>query len=224
KDLVARNLHEISSRRKSPFVAINCGALPEHIIESELFGHAAGAFTGASKARVGKFEYANRGTIFLDEIESMALDLQVKLLRVLQEREVEPLGSNKQVRLDIRVIAATKVDLKQACAEGRFREDLYYRLNVITLKLPALRDHVEDIPLLFHHYALIAAARHECDLPEFDPQQLLIYQWPGNIRELKNAAERFVLLGESTEQNLGDIIHARSGNDSANLHDSVEWF
>ncbi len=227
KDLVARNLHEISNRRKSPFVAINCGALPENIIESELFGHAVGAFTGASKARVGKFEYANRGTIFLDEIESMALDLQVKLLRVLQEREVEPLGSNRQIALDIRVIAATKVDLKQACAQGRFREDLYYRLNVITLKLPALRDRVEDIPLLFHHYALIAAARHECDLPEFDPQQyqqLLIYQWPGNIRELKNAAERFVLLGESTEQNLGDVIHARSGNDSANLHDSVEWF
>ena len=228
KDLVARNLHEISGRRKSPFVAINCGALPENIIESELFGHAAGAFTGASKPRIGKFEYANGGTIFLDEIESMPLDLQVKLLRVIQERVVEPLGSNKQIPIDIRVIAATKTDLKLASEQGLFREDLYYRLNVITLNLPTLRDRVEDIPLLFHHYALIAAARHECDLPEFDPeqlQQLLIYQWPGNVRELKNAAERFVLLGEATElHKSGDIIHAREQSATASLQLRVEWF
>lgn len=227
KDLVARNLHEISKRRKAPFVAINCGALPENIIESELFGHAAGAFTGATKARVGKFEYANGGTIFLDEIESMPIDLQVKLLRVLQERIVEPLGSNKQISIDIRVIAATKINLKQASEAGSFREDLYYRLNVITLTLPTLRDRVEDIPLLFHHYALIAAARHECDLPEFDPeqlQQLVSYQWPGNVRELKNTAERFVLLGETTDLNLGEVIRANASGDSANLHDRVEWF
>ncbi len=227
KDLIARNLHEISRRRQSPFVAINCGALPENIIESELFGHAAGAFTGASKPRIGKFEYANGGTIFLDEIESMPLELQVKLLRVLQERIVEPLGSNKQVKINIRIIAATKTDLKQASETGGFREDLYYRLNVITLSLPTLRDRVEDIPLLFHHYTLIAAARHECDLPEFDPeqlQQLVTYQWPGNVRELKNTAERFVLLGETTEQNLGEVIRANANGDSANLHDRVEWF
>jgi len=227
KDLVARNLHEISRRRSSPFVAINCGALPENIIESELFGHAAGAFTGATKTRIGKFEYANGGTIFLDEIESMPLDLQVKLLRVLHDRSVEPLGSNKQINIDIRVIAATKTDLKQASAEGKFREDLYYRLNVITLNLPTLRDRIEDIPLLFHHYALIAAARHECDLPEFDPeqlQQLLIYQWPGNVRELKNAAERFVLLGEAAAPDLGEVITATEQGNSANLHDRVEWF
>ena len=227
KDLVARNLHEISKRRKSPFVAINCGALPENIIESELFGHTAGAFTGAAKARVGKFEYANGGTIFLDEIESMPLDLQVKLLRVLHDRMVEPLGSNQQIKIDIRVIAATKTDLKQACAEGSFREDLYYRLNVITLNLPTLRERIEDIPLLFHHYALIAAARHECDLPEFDPeqlQQLLIYQWPGNVRELKNAAERFVLLGEAAAPSLGEVIYATEQGGSANLHNRVEWF
>ena len=227
KDLVARNLHEISKRRKSPFVAINCGALPENIIESELFGHAAGAFTGAAKARVGKFEYANRGTIFLDEIESMPLDLQVKLLRVLHDRTVEPLGSNKQIDIDIRVIAATKTDLKQASAKGSFREDLYYRLNVITLTLPTLRERIEDIPLLFHHYALIAAARHECDLPELDPEQLqqfIIYQWPGNVRELKNAAERFVLLGETAAPNLGEVIHATEQGNSANLHNRVEWF
>ncbi len=228
KDLVARNLHEISCRRKSPFVAINCGALPENIIESELFGHAAGAFTGASKPRIGKFEYANGGTVFLDEIESMPFDLQVKLLRVIQERIVEPLGSNKQLSIDIRVIAATKIDLKQASEQNVFREDLYYRLNVITLKLPALRDCVEDIPLLFHHYALISAARHKCDLPEIDTdqlQQFLIYQWPGNVRELKNAAERFVLLGEAGEDHKpGEIIDGREQAGSASLQIRVEWF
>ncbi|MCP4429703.1 MAG: sigma-54-dependent Fis family transcriptional regulator [Gammaproteobacteria bacterium] len=227
KDLVARNLHEVSKRSKAPFVAINCGALPENIIESELFGHAAGAFTGASKTRIGKFEYANGGTVFLDEIESMPLDLQVKLLRVLHDRVVEPLGSNKQIDIDIRVIAATKIDLKQASDQGLFREDLYYRLNVITLTLPTLRNRVEDIPLLFHHYALIAAARHECDIAEIDPeqlQQLLVYPWPGNVRELKNAAERFVLLGDTTEQNLGEVIHSGDNSDTVNLHDRVEWF
>lgn len=227
KDLVARNLHEISKRRKAPFVAINCGALPESIIESELFGHAAGAFTGASKPRIGKFEYANGGTIFLDEIESMPLDLQVKLLRVLHERVVEPLGSNKQLPIDIRVIAATKIDLKQACAEGSFREDLYYRLNVITLSLPTLRDCVEDIQLLFHHYALIAAARHESDLPELSSeqlQQLLMYHWPGNVRELKNAAERFVLTGDASNLDLDEIIRATAQGEAIDLHNRVEWF
>lgn len=227
KDLVARNLHEVSKRRNAPFVAINCGALPENIIESELFGHAAGAFTGAAKSRIGKFEHANGGTVFLDEIESMPLDLQVKLLRVLQERLVEPLGSNKQIDIDIRVIAATKIDLKQASEQGLFREDLYYRLNVIMLTLPTLRDRAEDIPLLFHHYALIAAARHQCDNIEINPeqlQQLLVYPWPGNVRELKNAAERFVLLGDTGEQNLGEVIEGADSSSSVNLHDRVEWF
>jgi two-component system C4-dicarboxylate transport response regulator DctD len=227
KDLVARNLHELSKRRNAPFVAINCGALPENIIESELFGHSAGAFTGASKARVGKFEYADGGTIFLDEVESMPLDLQVKLLRVLNDRVVEPLGSNKQIDINIRVIAATKVDLKQASKQGLFREDLYYRLNVITLNLPTLRERAEDIPLLFHHYALIAASRHECDIAEIDPeqfQQLLVYAWPGNVRELKNAAERFVLLGDTAEHNLGEVIQADENSNTTNLHDRVEWF
>jgi len=227
KDLVARNLHEISKRRNSPFVAINCGALPINIIESELFGHIAGTFTGATKSRVGKFEHANGGTVFLDEIESMPLDLQVKLLRVLQERVVEPLGSNKQVKLDIRVIAATKTDLKLASEKGEFREDLYYRLNVITLNLPTLRDRVEDIPLLFHHCTLVAAARHECDVPQLNPeqlQQLLMHQWPGNVRELKNIAERFVLLGSASELDLDQIIHAPETSESMNLHKRVEWF
>ena len=227
KDLVARNLHEISKRHEAPFVAINCGALPVNIIESELFGHITGAFTGATKARIGKFEYANGGTVFLDEIESMPLDLQVKLLRVLQERIVEPLGSNKQIELDIRVIAATKIDLKLASEQGKFREDLYYRLNVITLNLPTLRDRVEDISLLFHHCTLVAAARHESDVPQLSPdqlQQLLMHQWPGNVRELKNIAERFVLLGNASGFDLDQIIHAPETSESMDLHNRVEWF
>ncbi len=226
KDLVARNLHETSERRDAPFVAINCGAIPESIIESELFGHAAGAFTGASRARVGKFEHADGGTVFLDEIESMPLDLQVKLLRVLQDRVVEPLGSNRQVPIDVRIVAATKTDLKRAAEEGRFREDLYYRLNVITLTLPALRDRVEDIPLSFHHFASIAAARHQYDLPVLDSerlQQLVMNPWPGNLRELKNAAERFVLLGAGHE--IEQVSEPTPGaGKSPSLNQRVEWF
>lgn len=227
KELVARNLHEISKRSNAPFVAINCGAIPENIIESELFGHTAGAFTGASKTRVGKFEYASGGTVFLDEIESMPIDLQVKLLRVLQERIVEPLGANRQIPIDVRVIAATKIDLKRAATEGKFREDLYYRLNVITLNLPALRDRVEDIPLLFHHFAIIAAARHECELPTLDPeqlQQLVINDWPGNVRELKNAAERFVLLGATSGPELDQIMSVPALSKPMSLHERIEWF
>jgi len=227
KELVARNLHEVSKRSSAPFVAINCGAIPENIIESELFGHVAGAFTGASKTRVGKFEYASGGTVFLDEIESMPIDLQVKLLRVLQERVVEPLGANRQIPIDVRVIAATKIDLKRAAAEGKFREDLYYRLNVITLNLPALRDRVEDIPLLFHHFAIIAAARHECELPTLDPeqlQQLVINDWPGNVRELKNAAERFVLLGATSGLELDQIMSVPTLSKPMSLHERIEWF
>jgi len=227
KELVARNLHEISKRSNAPFVAINCGAIPENIIESELFGHIAGAFTGASKTRVGKFEYASGGTVFLDEIESMPIDLQVKLLRVLQERIVEPLGANRQIPIDVRVIAATKIDLKRAATEGKFREDLYYRLNVITLNLPALRDRVEDIPLLFHHFAIIAAARHECELPTLDPeqlQQLVINDWPGNVRELKNAAERFVLLGATSGPELDQIMSIPALSKPMSLHERIEWF
>ena len=226
KDLVARNLHEISRRHNAPFVAINCGALPENIIESELFGHAPGAFTGASKARVGKFAYADGGTIFLDEIESMPLELQVKLLRVLQERVVEPLGSNKLVPIDVRVIAATKSDLREASNQGSFREDLYYRLNVITLNIPPLRERVEDIPLLFHHFAAVAAARHQCDIPALESdelQQLLMNPWPGNVRELKNVAERFILLGSGIHLDGGGEPTA-PGHANMTLQERVEWF
>ena len=165
KDLVARAIHERSARRNNPFMAINCGAVPENTIESELFGHEKGAFTGAIERRIGKLEHANGGTVFLDEIESMPLALQVKLLRVLQERSIERLGANEAVTLDIRVITATKVDLKVAAEEGGFREAFYYRLNVVTLALPALRERREDIPLLFQHFAVIAANRSGLEAP-----------------------------------------------------------
>jgi two-component system C4-dicarboxylate transport response regulator DctD len=196
KEMVARALHAGSSRRTRPFVALNCGAMPETIFESELFGHEAGAFTGAAKRRIGRIEHASGGTLFLDEIESMPLALQVKLLRVLQERVVEPLGSNELVPVDLRVVAATKADLQQAAAEGRFREDLYYRLNVVVITIPPLRERRDDIPLLFQHFVLQAADRYRRAPRELTPAlagRLMVRDWPGNVRELRNAADRFVL-------------------------------
>jgi two-component system C4-dicarboxylate transport response regulator DctD len=196
KELVARCLHDLSPRREAGFVAINCGALPANIIESELFGHEAGAFTGAAKRRIGKFEFANGGTVFLDEVESMPLELQVKLLRVLQERLIERLGSNETVPIDVRVIAATKRDLAEASAEGEFREDLYYRLNVVALTLPPLRGRLEDVPLLFRHFVDRAALRQGRTAPAIEEDtlaSLMAHRWPGNVRELQNAAERYVL-------------------------------
>lgn len=207
KDLVARWLHENSSRLEHNFVAINCGAVPEHLIESELFGHEAGAFTGADKQRIGKFEYANGGTVFLDEIESMPLSLQVKLLRVLEERKIERLGSNKAIDLDIRVIAATKTELMSQSDQGEFRSDLYYRLNIVKVDIPALKDREQDIPLLFQHFALIAAARYQREiipLPTSRMATLMQYPWPGNVRELRNLAERYVLLGEQAFEQMSD--------------------
>ena len=196
KELVARCLHEHSARRERAFVAINCGGLPETLLESELFGHEMGAFTTASRRRVGKFEHADGGTLLLDEIESMPLPFQVKLLRVLQERRVERLGSNDEIPIDVRVVAATKADLHALAAEGRFRSDLYYRLDVAVLRLPPLRERREDIPLLFEHFALQAAHRHglePVELSEATSHALMSHDWPGNVRELRNAAERFVL-------------------------------
>jgi two-component system C4-dicarboxylate transport response regulator DctD len=211
KELAARALHEQSSRRERNFVAINCGAIPENLIESELFGHEKGAFTGAETLRIGKFEYADRGTVLLDEIESMPLPAQVRLLRVLQERRLERLGSNEGTELDIRIIAASKVDLKAAAERGDFREDLFYRLSVVTLELPPLRERREDILLLFQHFLLVAAARYGKEaaaLPQDFSRNLMSYNWPGNVRELRNAAERFVLLGAESSLQLDD----QSGN------------
>lgn len=196
KELVARCLHEAGPKRSGNFVAINCGGLPETLFESEIFGHEAGAYTGAGKRRIGKIEYASGGTLFLDEIESMPMAMQIKLLRVLQERSLERLGSNTPIQVDCRVVAATKMDLKELSNQGRFRADLYYRLNVATLPLPPLRERREDIPLLFEHFLLQGAARHQRPAPSPDSarlQRLIAYDWPGNVRELRNVADRCVL-------------------------------
>ncbi|MES2948754.1 MAG: sigma-54 dependent transcriptional regulator [Pseudomonadota bacterium] len=196
KELVARCLHDHSRRNKANFVAINCGGLPEALFEGEIFGHEAGAFTNASKRRVGRVEHAAGGTLLLDEIESMPMAFQIKLLRVLQERKVQRLGSNEEIPVDFRTIAATKCDLRELSAKGQFRNDLYYRLNVAVLELPPLRDRREDIPILFEHFVLRAAVRYEREAPALHGhhmRKLMAHEWPGNVRELRNIADRFVL-------------------------------
>lgn len=196
KELVARSLHQWSQRSEAPFVAVNCGAIPEHLFESELFGHESGAFTGAAKKRIGKLEYAHGGVLFLDEIESMPSSFQVKLLRVLQERRLERLGSNQEIVLDLWVIAASKVNLREMSTRGEFREDLYYRFNIAELNLPPVRDRREDAPLLFEFFAHKAALQFEREQPELgedDVAALMSHPWQGNVREIKNAAERWVL-------------------------------
>ncbi|AYF89592.1 sigma-54 dependent transcriptional regulator [Pseudomonas sp. JS3066] len=223
KEVVARALHDLSARRDGPFVAINAGALAESVVESELFGHEQGAFTGAQKRRIGKFEFANGGTVFLDEIESMSLDVQVKLLRLLQERVVERLGANQLIPLDIRVIAATKEDLRHAADQGRFRADLYYRLNVASLRIPPLRERGEDALTLFQHFADAARNRHGMAQRSLDSSQralLLTHGWPGNVRELQNAAERFALgLDLNLDNTPADLPKVEGG-----LSEQVEAF
>jgi two-component system C4-dicarboxylate transport response regulator DctD len=196
KDMVARCLHEHSARRRGTFVPVNCAGLPETLVDSELFGHEAGAFTGAAKRRVGKFEHADGGTLFLDEIEGMPMAVQAKLLRALQERSVERLGSNTPVPVDCRVVAAAKEDLRLLAERGGFRSDLYYRLGVAFVELPPLRERREDIPMLFEHFTLLAARRFDQPAPVPTPEvmgQLMAHHWPGNVRELRNVADRFVL-------------------------------
>lgn len=209
KEVVARCLHDFSPRAKAPFVAVNCAAIPSELIESELFGHEAGAFTGAGNQRVGKFEYANGGTLLLDEIESMPLLAQAKVLRVIQERVVERVGSNRQIPLDVRIIAASKVDLGAESEAGRFRADLYYRLNLATITLPPLRARGEDCVLLFHHFLGEAAKRFGRPAPQLHPadiQALMRHTWPGNVRELKAAADRFAIGLEATGRSLNAIV------------------
>lgn len=196
KEVAARALRDLSGRATKPFVAINCAALPAHLIESELFGHEAGAFPGALRARYGKFEHGRGGTVLLDEIGSMPPDLQAKLLRVIQERVITRIGSNEAVPLDVRFIATSKADLEAEVAAGRFRADLFYRLNVVTLRLPSLTARRADVPLLFLQLVSEAAARYRRDDPQVPPQMLADIarrDWPGNVRELRNAADRFVL-------------------------------
>jgi len=196
KEVAARALHDFGTRRKGRFVAVNCGAMPETMIESELFGHEQGAFTGARERRIGKIEHASGGTLFLDEIESMPMTAQVRLLRVLQERTIERLGSNKEIPVDIRVVAATKANLAELAGKGAFREDLVYRLNVVTVRLPPLRERRDDVPVLFGHFLNLAAARQARAAPSLEPsflERLQQQEWPGNVRELRNAAERYLL-------------------------------
>jgi two-component system C4-dicarboxylate transport response regulator DctD len=200
KEVVASLLHEWSSRRSGHFVAVNCGALPETMIESELFGHEVGAFTGAQKKRIGRIEHSSGGTLFLDEIESMPPAAQVRLLRVLEQRKVDPLGSNESRELSLRIVAASKIDLGDPAQRGDFRADLYYRLNVVTVTIPPLRERKDDIPLLFAHFAQRAAVRFGVEPPAITPgidRYLYAHDWPGNVRELAHFAERLVLgLGE----------------------------
>ena len=222
KELVARSLHELSPRAAKPFVAVNCGALPESMFESEMFGYEPGAFTGAAKRRIGKLEFASGGTVFLDEIESMPPALQVKLLRVLQEGALERLGSNQPVAVDLRVVAAAKGDMQALVAAGVFRRDLLYRLNVVTIELPALMERREDIVPLLEHFVLEAAVRYERPAPILTPRQradFMARDWPGNVRELRNVADRLVLgIERGSGGALVDAAPARS------LKERVEQF
>ena len=197
KELIAKAIHYNSNRTSEPFIPVNCGAIPSELLESELFGHVKGAFTGAIQNRIGRFEMAYGGTLFFDEIGDMSPSLQVKLLRVLQERNFEPVGSTKAISSDVRIIAATNVNLEKAVAEGRFREDLYYRLNVIPIKMPALRERKDDIPILINHFiSSFGRGRKETIQGiSVEAQNLLAqYSWPGNIRELENLIERLTIL------------------------------
>jgi DNA-binding NtrC family response regulator len=208
KDLIARAIHHHSPRDGRPFVKINCTALPENLMESELFGYEKGAFTGANTTKPGKFEQADTGTVFLDEIGDVPASVQVKLLRILQEREFERLGSNKTRHIDVRVLAATNVDLRAALEQGTFREDLYYRLNVLPINIPPLRERKEDIPFLAEHF--VKKLRKDLgastqSISEGAIQRLLEYHWPGNVRELENVIERSMVLATGAVLEAGDI-------------------
>lgn len=226
KELVARTIHYNSPRKNKPLIPINCGAIPETLLESELFGHEKGAFTGASSTRIGRFELADRGTIFLDEIGDMSPTLQVKLLRVLQQREFERVGGVKTIKVDVRIIAATNIDLETAVHEGKFREDLYYRLNVIPVVIPPLRERTDDIPLLMDHFLSYFNKSKKREIKGFSPaamEILVTYPWPGNIRELENLVERLVILkGDGTicPEDLPDkfISHKLSKDGARSLH------
>jgi DNA-binding NtrC family response regulator len=211
KELVANSIHAHSSRRDAPFVKVNCSAIPENLIESELFGHERGAFTGAAGAKRGLFEIANRGTIFLDEIADLALPAQAKILRVLQSGEIQKVGSERSTKVDVRVLSGTHKDLKKAVANGAFREDLYYRLNVVPLRVPSLRERAEDIPLLVRVIAHRLCAKNNLKEKQIDEDvlwELKRYAWPGNVRELENVLERMLIMsGERiTVMNLPDEI------------------
>jgi len=207
KELVAHWLHEKSNRSKSPLIEVNCAAIPSELIESELFGHVKGSFTGANKDRAGKFEAANNGTIFLDEIGDMSLSAQAKVLRALQENKIQRVGSDRDIKVNVRIIAATNKNLKKEIKEGRFREDLYHRLAVILIKVPALKDRIEDIPLLINYFTKKIALDQGVAQKEFLPEAIALlqeYDWTGNIRELRNVVERLIILG-GQDVSVGDV-------------------
>ncbi len=224
KELIARSIHRQGNRKRGPFVAINCAAIPSELMESEMFGHEKGAFTGAHTRTIGKFEYANGGTLFLDEISALRSDLQAKLLRVLQEKEIERIGSNKPIKVDIQVISATNTNLEIAVAQGQFRQDLYFRLNVVPVSIPPLRERREDIPLLAKHFLNKFNTAFNKKIPGFSEKAMGVltrYHWPGNIRELENLIERIVVLSSGNERiDLKDIpleILMDSGQDIRDL-------
>ncbi len=219
KELCARSLHEMSSRNNKPFIAINCGAIPESLAEAELFGAEKGAFTGANTTRIGKFEAANDGTLFLDEIGELPLSLQPKLLRLLQEGTVTRLGGNNEIKLDVRVIAATHKNLEKLVQSNDFREDLFYRLNIIPITIPALRERQEDIPQLIEHFITLHSKRHNSTISPLEQQSyraLLDHHWPGNVRELSNRIERFVLLDDEEE-----LISNLDSNNQKDINNKV---
>ncbi|ATA22980.1 two-component system response regulator GlrR [Brenneria goodwinii] len=218
KEVLAQAIHAASPRAKKAFIAINCGALPEPLLESELFGHAKGAFTGAVSSREGLFQAAEGGTLFLDEIGDMPISLQVKLLRVLQERKVRPLGSNRDLDINVRIISATHRDLPKAMEKGEFREDLYYRLNVVNMKLPALHERAEDIPLLANHLLRESAARHKPFVRSFSTdamKRLMTASWPGNVRQLVNVIEQCVALTSAPVIGEALVVQALEGENTA---------
>jgi transcriptional regulator with PAS, ATPase and Fis domain len=208
KELAARTVHDLSPRATGPFVPVNCGAIPEELLESELFGHVRGAFTGAVNARQGRFQLAHGGTLFLDEIGEMSPKLQVKLLRVLQEREFEPVGSDKPIRVDVRVIAATNRDLVTAVKERRFREDLFYRLDVLPIHLPPLREREGDVSVLIRHFLRQHSRKRGMAVTQIETEALARleqYRWPGNVREVENLTERLVILNEDGVIRVSDL-------------------
>ncbi|MFZ2948326.1 MAG: sigma-54 dependent transcriptional regulator [Desulfuromonadaceae bacterium] len=214
KELVARSIHALSGRKNGPFVAINCAAIPRDLLESELFGHVKGAFTGAIKDKTGKFQVADGGTLFLDEVGELPLELQPKLLRALQERVIVPVGGTKEERLDVRVVAATNLDIEKAIAAGLFREDLYYRLSVIPIHLAPLRQRRDDIPLLLRHFCI----KHGADAVSFDKRCLALltsYSWPGNVRELENLVERLLIMRNGTIISSDDLPDKMRTGDTA---------
>src|SRR6188472_1480702 len=232
KELLARAIHARSAQRNMPLIKVNCAAIPETLLESELFGHVRGAFTGATFTKKGRFSLADGGTIFLDEIGTISLTVQAKLLRVLQDREFEPLGAERTHRVDVRVIAATNRDLRQLVADGKFMEDLYYRLNVIPIAMPPLRDRPDDIPVLIDHFVEKHRQRTGKRIDRLEPEvldTLRSYNWPGNVRELENTIERAVVLATgpiitaAAVSLLGATSSQSSGLPSPRLHQNIEW-